>query len=152
VDQDYFSIRLTDIPRWTGLGSLVRIRYSCISRLTSYSSFQSFRFLSERRYVSLIIVSWRIFYSRYDQVYVNEVVFGTAFGVLMGPLCAGIFNPQAWTTDTNKVTLEIMRLDLARGLFAIGVELPGSYMYQHMRGLLVMIVPTMAIGWVIVAS
>lgn len=45
-----------------------------------------------------------------------------------------------------------MRVVLAMGLFAIGVELPKSYMAKHVRGLLVLVVPTMAIGWVIVAG
>ncbi|KAJ3577017.1 hypothetical protein NP233_g11 [Leucocoprinus birnbaumii] len=45
-----------------------------------------------------------------------------------------------------------MRVVLATGLFAIGVELPKSYMYDHAKGLLAMVVPTMAIGWVIVAG
>lgn len=41
---------------------------------------------------------------------------------------------------------------LAIGLFAIGVELPRSYMADHAKGLLVMVIPTMAFGWVIVAG
>lgn len=41
---------------------------------------------------------------------------------------------------------------LAVGLFAIGVELPGPYMKEHVRGLLVLVVPTMAIGWFVVAG
>ena len=45
-----------------------------------------------------------------------------------------------------------MRVVLAMGLFAIGVELPKTYMADHAKSLLVMIVPTMAIGWVIVAG
>lgn len=45
-----------------------------------------------------------------------------------------------------------MRVILATGLFAIGVELPGSYMAKHVRGLLALVVPTMAFGWVIVAG
>lgn len=85
-------------------------------------------------------------------MYINEVVIGTVFGILMGPLCAGIFDPRSWTHDTNRITLEITRVVLATGLFAIGVELPKSYMYRHMKGLLAMVVPTMAIGWVIVAG
>ncbi|KAF5348270.1 hypothetical protein D9756_010464 [Leucocoprinus leucothites] len=70
----------------------------------------------------------------------------------MGPLCAGIFDPRSWATESNHITLEIMRVVLATGLFAIGVELPKSYMYDHMKGLFAMVVPTMAIGWVIVAG
>lgn len=45
-----------------------------------------------------------------------------------------------------------MRVVLATGLFAIGVELPRSYMATHAKGLLVMVVPTMAFGWAIVAG
>lgn len=45
-----------------------------------------------------------------------------------------------------------MRIVLATGLFAIGVELPQNYMAKHVKGLLVMVVPTMAFGWVIVAG
>ena len=45
-----------------------------------------------------------------------------------------------------------MRIVLATGLFAIGVELPKSYMAKHVKGLLIMVVPPMAVGWIIVAS
>lgn len=87
-----------------------------------------------------------------SQVYVNEVVLGTCFGILMGPICAGIFDPRSWGNNTNRITLEVMRIVLATGLFAIGVELPKAYMWEHIKGLTVMIVPTMAIGWLIVAG
>ena len=45
-----------------------------------------------------------------------------------------------------------MRVVLATGLFAIGVELPKGYMVDHAKSLIAMVVPTMAIGWVIVAG
>ena len=69
----------------------------------------------------------------------------------MGPYCANIFDPRSWGTHTQQITLEIMRIVLATGLFAIGVELPDTYLADHTKGLLVMVVPTMAFGWVIVA-
>lgn len=86
------------------------------------------------------------------KLYISEIVLGTAFGVLMGPYCANIFDPRSWGTHTQQITLEVMRIVLATGLFAIGVELPGSYMADHAKGLLVMVVPTMAFGWGIVAG
>ena len=52
----------------------------------------------------------------------------------------------------NIVTLEVMRITLAAGLFAIGVELPKSYLLAHAKSLLVMVVPTMAFGWLVVAG
>ncbi|KAI0689057.1 Sodium/hydrogen exchanger [Cytidiella melzeri] len=87
-----------------------------------------------------------------EKLYISEVVLGTAFGVLMGPHCADIFNPRAWGDHTQQITLEVMRVVLATGLFAIGVELPQSYLADHARGLLIMVVPTMAFGWVVVAA
>ena len=77
---------------------------------------------------------------------------GTLFGIFMGPYFAGVFNPRSWVSNSNEITLEVMRVVLAMGLFAIGVELPRSYMADHAKSLLAMVVPTMAIGWVIVAG
>ncbi|KAH6907290.1 Sodium/hydrogen exchanger family-domain-containing protein [Coprinopsis sp. MPI-PUGE-AT-0042] len=87
-----------------------------------------------------------------EKIYVNEVVLGTVFGIFMGPYFAGIFDPRDWGTHSETITLEIMRIVLATGLFSIGVELPKSYMARHAKSLLAMVVPTMAIGWVIVAG
>lgn len=87
-----------------------------------------------------------------DKFFVNEVVLGTAFGVAVGPYGCGIFDPHSWGSSTQTVTLEVMRIVLAIGLFIIGVELPGPYMARHAKGLLFMVVPTMAIGWVTVAG
>jgi len=70
----------------------------------------------------------------------------------MGPYFLGIFDPRAWGHQSNAITLEVMRIVLATGLFAIGVELPKSYMAQHAKSLLTMVIPTMAIGWLIVAG
>ncbi|KAH8091686.1 Sodium/hydrogen exchanger family-domain-containing protein [Cristinia sonorae] len=88
-----------------------------------------------------------------EKIFINEVVLGIAFGVLMGPYVADIFDPRSWGGEqTNHITLEVMRIVLATGLFAIGVELPQSYMADHARGLLVLVVPTMAFGWLIIAG
>lgn len=82
----------------------------------------------------------------------NEVVLGTIFGIIMGPHCVNIFDPRAWGAETQVITLEVMRVVLATGLFAIGVELPRTYLFDHAKGLLFMVVPTMAFGWIIVAG
>ncbi|KAJ7236254.1 Sodium/hydrogen exchanger family-domain-containing protein [Mycena haematopus] len=87
-----------------------------------------------------------------EKLYINEVILGTIFGIIVGPHCANVFDPRGWGSSSDAITLEVMRVILATGLFAIGVELPGSYMAKHVRGLLVLVVPTMAFGWVIVAA
>ncbi|KZV90940.1 hypothetical protein EXIGLDRAFT_648780 [Exidia glandulosa HHB12029] len=87
-----------------------------------------------------------------EKLYIGEVVLGTAFGVIIGPYAAKIFDPRGWAADNNPVTLEIMRVVLAAGVFAIGVELPKSYLWRKRRSLLIMVVPTMAFGWVVSAG
>ncbi|KAG6862197.1 hypothetical protein C0995_002127 [Termitomyces sp. Mi166 len=79
------------------------------------------------------------------ELYINEVVLGTAFGIAIGPHGADIFDPRSWDINTIFMTREITRIVLATGLFAIGVELPKSYMAKHGKSLLVMVVPTMTI-------
>lgn len=74
------------------------------------------------------------------------------FGIFMGPYFADVFDPRSWGSHTDLVTLEVTRVVLATGLFAIGVELPKSYMIRHAKSLVVMVVPTMAVGWFIVAG
>ncbi|KAG6891232.1 hypothetical protein C0995_008484 [Termitomyces sp. Mi166 len=80
-----------------------------------------------------------------ETLYINEVVLGTAFGIAIGPHGADIFDPRSWNASPIFITREITRIVLATGLFAIGVELPKSYMVKHGKSLLVMVVPTMAI-------
>src|SRR5258705_8785298 len=55
------------------------------------------------------------------KLYISEVVLGTAFGIIMGPNVANIFDPRSWATNNSGLTLEVMRVVLATGLFAIGV-------------------------------
>ena len=82
------------------------------------------------------------------KLYIGESVLATAFGIIIGPHCANVFNPRSWSTTSNTITLEVMRVTLATGLFAIGVELPQAYLARHWKSLTIMVVPTMAIGWV----
>ncbi|KAG6334248.1 hypothetical protein ID866_4839, partial [Astraeus odoratus] len=86
-----------------------------------------------------------------EAIYINEVVLGTAFGVLVGPYGINAFDPRDWSMQ-DEVTLEALRVVLVASLFAVGVELPCAYMKEHAKGLLIMVVPTMAIGWVIVTA
>jgi NhaP-type Na+/H+ or K+/H+ antiporter len=86
--------------------------------------------------------------SQVHKLYIGESVLATAFGILIGPHGVNIFNPRSWSDDSNPITLEVMRVTLAAGLFAIGVELPQAYMARHWRSLITLVVPTMAVGWV----
>ncbi|KAI6125731.1 Cation/H+ exchanger [Pisolithus croceorrhizus] len=87
-----------------------------------------------------------------ETLYINEVILGTAFGVLIGPYGVNVFDPRSWGDQQDEITLTVMRLILVSGLFAAGIELPCAYMKKHARGLLVMVVPTMTFGWFVVAA
>ncbi|KAH9176599.1 Sodium/hydrogen exchanger family-domain-containing protein [Lactarius sanguifluus] len=87
-----------------------------------------------------------------EKLYMNEVVFGTGFGVILGPHVLDIFDPRSWTGITDTLTREIMRVVLVTGLFAIGVQLPKKYMANNASSLLIMVVPTMAFGWFVCAA
>jgi len=45
-----------------------------------------------------------------------------------------------------------MRIVLVINLFAAGVHLPEKYMYTDIKGFMTLVVPTMTIGWFIVAG
>ena len=65
-----------------------------------------------------------------------------------GPYGAGVFDPRSWgdhKTETA-ITLELTRVVLAIGVFAIGVELPKAYMRQHWKSLMFLLIPVMT--WV----
>lgn len=73
-----------------------------------------------------------------------------------GPSGLNLFTPRSWgsTSDevTNEITLEVMRIVLAIGVFAIGVELPKAYLAIHWKSLALTVVPVMAWGWLISAG
>lgn len=82
-------------------------------------------------------------------------MWATVFGIIVGPYCAGIFDPRAWASSdvaSNQVTLEVTRIVLAVGVFAIGVELPKAYVGRHWKSLTFLLVPIMVYGWFVCAA
>ncbi|KAG9124548.1 hypothetical protein FRC07_011171 [Ceratobasidium sp. 392] len=90
-----------------------------------------------------------------EKAYIGEAVIATVFGIIIGPYVAGIFDPRGWAGShevVNEITLEVTRVVLAIGVFAIGVELPKQYMLKHWRSLFYLLVPVMTYGWFISAA
>lgn len=92
-----------------------------------------------------------------EKLYIGEACWAFLFGVIIGPYGAGIFDPRNWgdntTEDTvNEITLELTRVVLAIGVFAIGVELPKAYMKRHWKSLLYLLFPVMTWGWFVSAG
>lgn len=89
-----------------------------------------------------------------ERLYIGEAIWAFLFGVVIGPYGAGIFDPRSWgNSDTeNEITLELTRVVLAIGVFAIGVELPKAYMLKHWKSLAFLLVPVMTYGWFVSAA
>ncbi|KAH7101608.1 Sodium/hydrogen exchanger family-domain-containing protein [Auriculariales sp. MPI-PUGE-AT-0066] len=91
-----------------------------------------------------------------EKMYIGEACLAFIFGVVVGPYGANIFNPRDWTKGNedhvNEITLEITRVVLAIGVFAIGVELPKAYMAKHWKSLFFLLGPCMAYGWFVSAG
>ncbi|KAH9017379.1 hypothetical protein EDB85DRAFT_2016345, partial [Lactarius pseudohatsudake] len=51
-----------------------------------------------------------------EKLYMNEVVFGTGFGVTLEPHVLDVFDPRSWTGITDMLTREIMRVVLVARL------------------------------------
>lgn len=102
--------------------------------------------------------------SRISQLYIGEPIWAFLFGVIIGesqlppltripfifftlsgPYGAGIFDPRSWGNHNTEtyITLELTRVVLAIGVFAVGVELPKAYMRKHWKSLLFLLAPVM---------
>ncbi|THV04332.1 hypothetical protein K435DRAFT_816998 [Dendrothele bispora CBS 962.96] len=91
-----------------------------------------------------------------EKLYIGEACWAFLFGVIIGPYGINIFNPRGWgdgsDATVNAITLEFTRVVLAIGVFAIGVELPMTYVKRHWKSLFFMLGPVMAWGWLVAAA
>ncbi|KAF9644537.1 hypothetical protein BDM02DRAFT_3102770 [Thelephora ganbajun] len=107
-----------------------------------------------------------------ERLYIGESIWAFLFGVVIGkwktsliriplisftlpgPYGAGIFNPRSWGDHKteNYITLELTRVVLAIGVFAVGVELPNAYMRKHWKSIMFLLVPVMTYGWFVSAG
>ncbi|RMZ87017.1 hypothetical protein DV736_g5754, partial [Chaetothyriales sp. CBS 134916] len=83
-----------------------------------------------------------------EKLYIGEATVATLCGVIFGPHAANLINPLTWG-NTDLITLEFSRIVLVTQCFAVGVELPRSYMERHWRSVLFLLVPVMTFGWLI---
>ena len=93
-----------------------------------------------------------------ERLYLGEAPIAAAFGIIVGPVAIGVFNPAKWAGEsgetpggniTDEITLEIMRVTIALSVFAVGVELPKKYLLRHWKSIAILLGPVMAWGWLI---
>ncbi|ETI21279.1 sodium/hydrogen antiporter [Cladophialophora carrionii CBS 160.54] len=83
-----------------------------------------------------------------EKLYIGEATVATICGVIFGPHAADLINPLTWG-NTDQVTLEFSRIVLVVQCFAVGVELPKSYMERHWKSVTFLLVPVMTFGWLV---
>ncbi|KAF2762803.1 hypothetical protein EJ05DRAFT_432692 [Pseudovirgaria hyperparasitica] len=83
-----------------------------------------------------------------ERLYIGEATVATLCGIIFGPHAANLINPLEWG-NTDLITLEFSRIVLVVQCFAVGVELPKSYMERHWRSVVLLLVPVMTFGWLI---
>ncbi|EED22849.1 sodium/hydrogen antiporter, putative [Talaromyces stipitatus ATCC 10500] len=83
-----------------------------------------------------------------EKLYIGEATVATLCGIIFGPYAANLFSPDTWG-NVDKITLECSRIVLVVQCFAVGVELPKSYMERHWRSVFFLLVPVMTYGWLI---
>ncbi|KAJ9101761.1 hypothetical protein QFC21_003100 [Naganishia friedmannii] len=92
-----------------------------------------------------------------ERLYIGEAVVSTVVGIVLGPYALNLFNPGSWgghsksSEVTDEITLEVTRVVIAVGVFAIGVELPKKYIKHHWKSLAFLVGPIMAWGWIVTA-
>ncbi|KAG6809388.1 hypothetical protein H0H92_000457 [Tricholoma furcatifolium] len=71
----------------------------------------------------------------------------------LGPYGLNVIDPRKWGGgNANAITLEFMRFVLAIGVFASAIELPKKYMVDHIKSVLIMLIPVMTWGWIVSAA
>ncbi|KAH8705290.1 putative sodium/hydrogen antiporter [Talaromyces proteolyticus] len=81
-----------------------------------------------------------------EKLYIGEATVATLCGIIFGPYAANLFTPDSWG-NVDKITLECSRIVLVVQCFAVGVELPKSYMERHWRSVALLLIPVMTWGW-----
>ncbi|KAL8924367.1 MAG: hypothetical protein Q9172_002714 [Xanthocarpia lactea] len=86
-----------------------------------------------------------------NRLHLSEPPLATAVGILFGPRCLGLVDPESWGwRDT--VTQEAARVVVSLQVFSVGVELPKAYFSRHWRSVGMMLVPVMTYSWLVTAG
>lgn len=83
-----------------------------------------------------------------EKLYIGEATVAFVCGLIFGPHAADLLNPTSWG-NVDKITLEASRIVLVVQCFAVGVELPKSYMERHWKSVTLLLLPVMTYGWLI---
>jgi NhaP-type Na+/H+ or K+/H+ antiporter len=83
-----------------------------------------------------------------ERLYIGEATVATLCGIIFGPHAANLIDPATWG-NVDLITLEFSRIVLVVQCFAVGVELPRSYMEKHWKSVVLLLFPVMTFGWLV---
>ena len=86
-----------------------------------------------------------------NRLHLAEPPLATLFGILVGPKCFDIIDPEKWI-NRDSTTEEITRIVVGIQVFAIGLELPKRWIKVHWRSLLMLLGPVMTSSYLITAG
>ena len=81
-----------------------------------------------------------------ERLYIGEAVVSTVVGIALGPYAINLIDPRNWGGHVDEITLEITRVVIAVGVFAVGVELPKAFMKKHWVSMAMMLGPAMVVS------
>jgi NhaP-type Na+/H+ or K+/H+ antiporter len=71
-------------------------------------------------------------------------------GIIFGPLAIGIFDPGAWSTDSEYLTFQVTRIVIAIQVLFTGIALPKAYLWKEWKSLAILLGPVMTTAFFIV--
>lgn len=83
-----------------------------------------------------------------EKLYIGEASVATIVGVIFSRHAGNLFDPLSWG-NVDQITLECSRIVLVVQCFAVGVELPKSYMERHWKSVVLLLLPVMTWGWLV---
>ncbi|KAJ2778256.1 hypothetical protein H4R18_004703 [Coemansia javaensis] len=87
-----------------------------------------------------------------ERLYLSETLLAMVYGVLVGPRVLNWVDPAGWSANEYQVTQEFSRYALAIEVMIAGVSLPKKYVVREARSLAVLLLPVMAVMWLVSAA
>ncbi|KAH8929121.1 hypothetical protein BT69DRAFT_1346092 [Atractiella rhizophila] len=93
-----------------------------------------------------------------ERLYLSEPLLCLCLGIAVGPVGLNWVNPFDWNdiprdgSEQDELTFQLSRIVVGIQVLFTGISLPKAYLRRSWRSLTILLLPVMAIAWLIVAS
>ncbi|KAL1923417.1 uncharacterized protein VTP21DRAFT_8397 [Calcarisporiella thermophila] len=84
-----------------------------------------------------------------EKIYLSEAFVSLAFGIIFGPIAAGLIVPQSWAHNMHEITEEYTRIVIIVQVMAAAVALPKHYVWKEWKSLLMFLIPILVYMWIV---